>query len=57
MTRDGTPLEPDVIEETTYVAGVGLRSRSAGDGAGSNAVLVGSPPEADGSDARQSTVE
>ena len=42
VTRDWTPLEPDVVEEKTYVTGVGFvyESKVSGDGAGDEAVLV-----------------
>jgi len=42
VTRDWTPLEPDVIEEKAYLAGVGFvhEVQTAGDGAGTTAVLT-----------------
>ena len=42
MTRDWTPLEPDVVEEKTYASGVGFvhETKAAGDGAGEEVMLV-----------------
>lgn len=43
VTRDWTPLEPDVVEEKTYVEGIGFvfESKTAGEGVGEQVVLVG----------------
>lgn len=42
VTRDWTPLEPDVVEEKTYLAGVGFvfETKTEGDGAGETVRLV-----------------
>jgi hypothetical protein len=42
VTRDWTPLEPDVIEEKTYLTGVGFvhEIQTEGDGAGTTATLT-----------------
>lgn len=42
VTRDWTPLEPGVVEEKTYVSGVGFvfEAKTGGEDAGATAVLV-----------------
>jgi hypothetical protein len=42
VTRDWTPLEPDVVEQKTYARGVGFvhEVKTAGEGSGEEAVLV-----------------